>query len=150
MTWFRGMERRGTAIHWIDASLPIGEKVDAILRLEQQDVGFSGFTVGAGYTLLDRNVNGRKNDQAFELGVGYENGPYAVSADYFVSKNGKVNGDKRGKFQKYEVSGKYKLGAGVDAFATFAYIDLNDRAALGPTGDLDKVWTVITGLALTF
>ena len=114
------------------------------------DVGFSGFTVGAGYTLLDRNVNGRKNDQAFELGVGYENGPYAVSADYFVSKNGKVNGDKRGKFQKYEVSGKYKLGAGVDAFATFAYIDLNDRAALGPTGDLDKVWTVITGLALTF
>ena len=35
MTWFRGMERRGTTIHWIDASLPIGEKVEAILRLAQ-------------------------------------------------------------------------------------------------------------------
>ena len=35
MTWFRGMERRGTDIHWIDASLPIGEKVDAILKLAQ-------------------------------------------------------------------------------------------------------------------
>ena len=35
MTWFRGMERRGTDIHWIDASLPIGEKVDAILKQAQ-------------------------------------------------------------------------------------------------------------------
>ena len=35
MTWFRGMERRGTDIHWIDASLPIGEKVNAILKLAQ-------------------------------------------------------------------------------------------------------------------
>ena len=35
MTWFRGMERRGTDIHWIDASLPVGEKVNAILKLAQ-------------------------------------------------------------------------------------------------------------------
>lgn len=27
MTWFRGMERRGFTIHWIDARLPIGEKI---------------------------------------------------------------------------------------------------------------------------
>lgn len=33
MTWFRGMERRGMAIHWIDAMLPTEEKVDEILRL---------------------------------------------------------------------------------------------------------------------
>lgn len=26
MTWFRGMERRGCRIHWIDASLPTDEK----------------------------------------------------------------------------------------------------------------------------
>ncbi len=26
MTWFRGMERRGFTIHWIDASLPMEEK----------------------------------------------------------------------------------------------------------------------------
>ena len=35
MTWFRGMERRGTTIHWIDAALPIDEKVEAILKLAQ-------------------------------------------------------------------------------------------------------------------
>ena len=31
MTWFRGMERRGITIHWIDATLPMEEKVGEIL-----------------------------------------------------------------------------------------------------------------------
>lgn len=33
MTWFRGMERKGFNIHWIDAQLPTEEKVDQILKL---------------------------------------------------------------------------------------------------------------------
>lgn len=33
MTWFRGMERRGFTIHWIDATLPMEDKVDKILSL---------------------------------------------------------------------------------------------------------------------
>ena len=33
MTWFRGMERRGFEIHWIDALSPIEEKVEEILKL---------------------------------------------------------------------------------------------------------------------
>jgi len=33
MTWFRGMERRGFTIHWIDALQPMDEKVGEILRL---------------------------------------------------------------------------------------------------------------------
>lgn len=33
MTWFRGMERRGFFIHWIDATLPIEEKVRLILEI---------------------------------------------------------------------------------------------------------------------
>lgn len=33
MTWFRGMERRGLAIHWVDAMLPTEDKVAEILRL---------------------------------------------------------------------------------------------------------------------
>lgn len=28
MTWFRGMERRGFTIHWMDASIPIEEKIE--------------------------------------------------------------------------------------------------------------------------
>jgi tRNA dimethylallyltransferase len=33
MTWFRGMERRGIKIHWIDATLSMDEKVEEIIRL---------------------------------------------------------------------------------------------------------------------
>ena len=33
MTWFRGMERRGLTIHWIDATLPTEEKVKQILHI---------------------------------------------------------------------------------------------------------------------
>lgn len=35
MTWFRGMERRGVAIHWIDSSLSMDEKINEIKRLWQ-------------------------------------------------------------------------------------------------------------------
>lgn len=33
MTWFRGMERRGYHIHWIDATMPLDAKVDTIVGL---------------------------------------------------------------------------------------------------------------------
>ena len=36
MTWFRGMERRGFTIHWIDALQPMDAKVQEILRIWQQ------------------------------------------------------------------------------------------------------------------
>lgn len=33
MTWFRGMERRGVTIHWIDALQPMEQKVEQVLEL---------------------------------------------------------------------------------------------------------------------
>ena len=33
MTWFRGMERRGFTIHWVDAALPMEEKVAIVSQL---------------------------------------------------------------------------------------------------------------------
>jgi tRNA dimethylallyltransferase len=35
MTWFRGMERRGLHIHWLDATLPTDEKINNVLALIQ-------------------------------------------------------------------------------------------------------------------
>ena len=37
MTWFRGMERRGIQINWIDALLPMEEKVNRIIELMNQN-----------------------------------------------------------------------------------------------------------------
>lgn len=36
MTWFRGMERRGLHIHWINALLPNEEKVEQVMQLLQR------------------------------------------------------------------------------------------------------------------
>lgn len=33
MTWFRGMERRGFHIHWVDATLPMEEKINHIINI---------------------------------------------------------------------------------------------------------------------
>jgi tRNA dimethylallyltransferase len=35
MTWFRGMERRGFTIHWIDGTLPLAKKVGRIRQIAQ-------------------------------------------------------------------------------------------------------------------
>lgn len=37
MTWFRGMERRGTKINWIDGELPMEEKVKTVINLLSQE-----------------------------------------------------------------------------------------------------------------
>jgi tRNA dimethylallyltransferase len=35
MTWFRGMERKGAKIHWVDAFEPIDERIERVIRLLQ-------------------------------------------------------------------------------------------------------------------
>ena len=37
MTWFRGMERRGFTIHWLDAALPTEEKISRVLSMLPTD-----------------------------------------------------------------------------------------------------------------
>lgn len=37
MTWFRGMERRGFTIHWIDATLPMEEKI-AFVKQKMEEI----------------------------------------------------------------------------------------------------------------
>ena len=37
MTWFRGMKRRGFNIHWLDASIPMADKLAQIERWMEQE-----------------------------------------------------------------------------------------------------------------
>ncbi|MEA4918614.1 tRNA (adenosine(37)-N6)-dimethylallyltransferase MiaA [Proteiniphilum sp.] len=39
MTWFRGMERRGFTIHWIDAALPVEQKIQMALSFVETGQG---------------------------------------------------------------------------------------------------------------
>jgi tRNA dimethylallyltransferase len=33
MTWFRGMEKKGIKINWIDGKIPLEEKVEKVMEL---------------------------------------------------------------------------------------------------------------------
>ena len=33
MTWFRGMERRGIKINWLDGNMPLDEKISQVMEL---------------------------------------------------------------------------------------------------------------------
>ena len=41
MTWFRGMERRGIQIHWLDYRMDAAEKVERVRQLYDDFVGNS-------------------------------------------------------------------------------------------------------------
>lgn len=41
MTWFRGMERRGFKIHWIDYGLPLEDKIAEVLSLMARENGMT-------------------------------------------------------------------------------------------------------------
>jgi tRNA dimethylallyltransferase len=38
MTWFRGMERKGFVIHWVDALKPMNEKIHIIKEMIEKDI----------------------------------------------------------------------------------------------------------------
>lgn len=38
MTYFRGMEKRGIKIHWIDGSIPLEQKIDQVLKVYKETI----------------------------------------------------------------------------------------------------------------
>lgn len=111
-----------------------------------------GFTAAISYIYSDLNAEDGeiKDASAWELGLGYKADKFSTSVSYFETKNGKTQGAgvapfAKGKVGIVKLAGNYKLSAGVDAFAEFAYIDTDKFS-----NDDPSAWTIITGLGLTF
>jgi hypothetical protein len=113
-------------------------------------LSYAGFTLGGSY----RNVNGDAavdglDGNAFDVGLQYASGPYAVSLAYFRSS---VEGDTtvaaNDTQEFYQLSAKYNLGAGVDALASVGHGKYKNETA----GDANsnKGWVAMTGLSLQF
>ncbi len=118
-------------------------------------LGYKGFTFGGAFHDADLGDD-EKNPYAFDFGLGYETEKYALSAAYFESTQKQAAGLKDKEFQMYQAAGKYKLGAGVDIFASFAYlenqIDGSNATALAQNGGLEKNqgWVLVSGIAIKF
>ncbi|MGE5548179.1 MAG: porin [Solirubrobacterales bacterium] len=91
--------------------------------------------------------------RAFDLGLQYASGPYAVSFAYFNSSVNGIDGNGgRDTITFYQVSGKYTLGAGVDLLASAGYADYKNEGTdvAGADANNNKGWAVMTGLSLAF
>ena len=137
-------------------------------------VTYGGFTVGGSYrhqqsdnTNLDVGQLGNitswpggsfSNGSAYDAGIQYATGPYAVSFAYFHSAvqncdnsfrvYGGVCNNGHDMTDIYQVSGKYNLGPGVDALASAGFAGYTSANS----GDANRNagWTLMSGLALGF
>lgn len=97
---------------------------------------------------------------AYDVGLQYASGPYAVSFAYFHSSvigitDSTLRNGKDDTIDAYQASGKYNLGPGVDVLASVGYIEYKDQRD-GLTGTAtnkqysNSGWTAMTGLSLSF
>jgi predicted porin len=107
------------------------------------NVAVDAFTVGGAYRNIDDN---NTDGQAWNIGVAWEQGPYGASVAYMTAKE--ETGADEDKMDTILVSGRYNMGAGVDAFASFGYVDYDDGTQNGDANN--KAAVVATGIALTF
>ena len=114
------------------------------------NVGMAGFTVGGAYSDFNDNRTGSNvlDGDAYELGVAYETGPYAVSARYMNSNNkGTVATVGDNEDTIWSVAATYDLGAGVAL--TAMYFDQNFDAE-GAAALAEETSGVIAGIEVGF
>ena len=137
------------------------------------NLGYAGFTFGGAYRKVSDHTditgwNGAAravgtnslNGYAWNVGAAYEAHKYGVSLNYMKSEveglrpQSAADVARRGKdeVETYQLSGNYKLGAGVESFATVAHVKYADEATktAATADDHNKGWAFATGIALSF
>lgn len=138
-----------------------GAAVDAMLGYYSNDndnieeiqggvsVSMAGFTIGGSYAdFSDTRTGSNVNDgKGWDLGVGYQTGPYALTARYMQAKNkGSAATAGDNKDTRWAVDATYSLGAGVSLAATY----FNTKAdPEGATTSAD-VSGVLAGIEVAF
>lgn len=168
---------------WVDLTATGGAEKALTQQAYGAQLSYAGFTLGGS---VQRASDDRKNGgvtsavltgtsqvgsaksgqeidfggMAYDVGLQYASGPYAVSFAYFHSSvigiaQGTLRNGKDDTIDAYQASGKYNLGPGVDVLASVGYIEYRDqREGLVSTRTnsmySNSGWTAMTGLALSF
>ena len=112
---------------------------------------YQGFTLGGAYRGVSANDDSgfaAYDGYAWDAGLMYEEGPYAVSLNYRKSVTAgdlAVTGDN--EIDTYAIGAKYTLGAGVDLFGQLAYADYDTE---GTGVDNKGAYGGVVGLHLDF
>lgn len=119
-------------------------------------VGMAGFTVGGGYMTqnddqLAATAASSSNDgKSYEIGVGYETGPYTLTAGYMKSESkGVVATAGNNTMTNYAIGAAYDLGAGVALVADYYHAKTDAEGAAVAATD-GTVSGVIAGIEIGF
>lgn len=112
---------------------------------------YAGFTLGGAYRVVDApegSFASEADGYAWDAGLMYEEGPYAVSINYRKSgARGDAGVAGKDTIDTYALGGKYALGAGVDVFGQLAYAQYD---AEGTQEDNAGAFGGVVGLHLDF
>ncbi|MBI5163677.1 MAG: porin [Magnetospirillum sp.] len=122
---------------------------------------YGGFTLGGSYrhVNIDNNLPtslgaavSMTDGRAWDLGLQYASGPWAVSVAYFDARADDNATTGKDKTTLYQASGKYAMGPGVDLLATVGHVEYDDETAKTAGTDLNhnKGWAVMSGVSLAF
>lgn len=127
------------------------------------NVSMAGFTVGGGYsdfnddtttnTLAAGVANTTNDGKAWELGVGYETGPYSLAVGYMkADSKGTVATAGDNEDTKWNVGAAYDLGAGVAVTANYFHSKANPEGTgtTIATGKETTVSGVLAGIEVGF
>lgn len=111
---------------------------------------YEGFTLGGAYRGISAGVGSAaeaKDGYAWDAGLMYEEGPYAVSINYRKSSARGTDAAGEDTIDMYALGGKYALGPGVDLWAQLAYADYDAE-----TGGVDNkgAYGGVVGIHLDF
>ncbi|SBW09048.1 Outer membrane protein (Porin) [uncultured Alphaproteobacteria bacterium] len=112
---------------------------------------YAGFTLGGAYRVIDAPEGSfaeETDGYAWDAGLMYAEGPYAVSINYRKSgARGDTATAGKDTIDTYALGGKYTLGAGVDVFGQLAYAQYD---AEGDEQDNAGAFGGVVGLHLDF
>jgi outer membrane protein OmpU len=122
------------------------------------NVGMAGFTVGGGYSDFndDTSVNTgaatssmvTNDGNAWELGVGYETGPYSLAVGYMnADSKGTAAAVQKNEDTRWNVGVAYDLGAGVALTADYFHNNANPEDTVAtPTTVANGKETTVSGV----
>lgn len=123
-------------------------------------VSYMGFTLGGSYKdstqKQDRNPanftgngKGATDGHNWDLGIGYETGPYAITLGYYASDvEGTNTTAGKDKVAVWNLGGKYAMSPGVSLAASAFKVDYKDET--GTAANKNDGWAVLTGIMLEF
>lgn len=116
-------------------------------------LSIAGFTVGGSY--MDQKNSGEVKDidfSAWDAGVSYATGPYAVSFTFMEVKNDETaTGSTEDTQTMWALGGSYDLGAGVSLSASAFGVEYDDGSTNTPNSVNDNdAFGIVTGISVSF